>query len=237
MTVTALILLAATAVVGAILWYVVDRRRTQISVGTALLAAAGPVLLLGGAALFALGGTPATGVLLGMAVAAGVAAAAPGGGLLAVAVLRLADRAPRTREGPHRRGNGQPAASMPEPLSVVPLDAPLAPVARPETTHTDATSTDAGEDYAAAVPEHTSAVSDPETLRGGSAIGALERVAIVVTLLARWPEGLALTLAIKGFGRYPELRKPSAPERFIIGTFASILWAVAVTGVVVAMRS
>jgi hypothetical protein len=68
-------------------------------------------------------------------------------------------------------------------------------------------------------------------LRGGAWIGALERVAIYATLVAGWPEGLAVVLAVKGLGRYPELRaaedgvRTGAAERFIIGTFASVLWA------------
>jgi hypothetical protein len=71
-------------------------------------------------------------------------------------------------------------------------------------------------------------------LTGGAWIGALERIAITTTLLARWPEGLALILAVKGLGRYPELRsadQPGTAERFIIGTFGSALWAAACAGV------
>ena len=45
-------------------------------------------------------------------------------------------------------------------------------------------------------------------LRGGAWIGYLERAAISATLLAGWPEGMALVLAVKGVGRYPELRGP-----------------------------
>lgn len=80
-------------------------------------------------------------------------------------------------------------------------------------------------------------VSDPQTLRGGTSIGALERIGVVVTLLAGWPEGLALVLGVKGLGRYPELRRPVAAERFIIGTLASVLWAVATVGAVYTLRS
>jgi hypothetical protein len=72
-----------------------------------------------------------------------------------------------------------------------------------------------------------------EVLRGGAWIGALERAAVFVTILAGWPEGAAVTLALKGLGRYPELRTetPGAAERFIIGTFTSVLWAVGCAGV------
>ena len=67
-----------------------------------------------------------------------------------------------------------------------------------------------------------------EILRGGLWIGILERLAIFVTLVARWPEGIAVVLAVKGLGRYPELRtgrRPGLAERFIIGTLVSVLWA------------
>jgi hypothetical protein len=69
-----------------------------------------------------------------------------------------------------------------------------------------------------------------DVLRGGAWIGALERLALLGTLLAGWPEGLAAIIAVKGLARYPELRTLSgadtgAGERFIIGTFASLGWA------------
>lgn len=69
-----------------------------------------------------------------------------------------------------------------------------------------------------------------DVLRGGAWIGALERLALLATLVAGWPEGLAVIVAVKGLARYPELRSLSggstgANERFIIGTFASLGWA------------
>jgi hypothetical protein len=72
-------------------------------------------------------------------------------------------------------------------------------------------------------------------LRGGALIGALERVTLLGTLLAGWPEGIAAIIAIKAFARYPELRAgqgTGATERFIIGTFASLGWAGACAGIV-----
>jgi hypothetical protein len=72
--------------------------------------------------------------------------------------------------------------------------------------------------------------ADPSILHGGAWIGVLERAAITSTLLAGWPEGVAVVLAVKGLGRYPELRAPAAAERFIIGTFVSVLWACACAG-------
>ena len=80
-------------------------------------------------------------------------------------------------------------------------------------------------------------------LHGGRTIGVLERTAVAVSILAGWPEGIAVVLAVKGLARYPELRgnEPSdgsptaqvasASEQFIIGTFTSVLWALAVCGV------
>ncbi len=77
-----------------------------------------------------------------------------------------------------------------------------------------------------------------DLLRGGAWIGALERLAISVTLIAGWPEGIAVVLAVKGLARYPELRSPGvgASERFIIGTFSSVLWAAACAVTVLLLR-
>ncbi|WP_070161575.1 hypothetical protein [Nesterenkonia sp. PF2B19] len=76
------------------------------------------------------------------------------------------------------------------------------------------------------------AEDDRPVLRGGAWIGLLERLAVVSTLLASWPEGLAVVLAVKGLARYSELKRPNgAAERFIIGTFCSVLWAAACAGV------
>lgn len=71
----------------------------------------------------------------------------------------------------------------------------------------------------------------PGPLRGGRIIGLLERGAVAVSILAGWPEGIAIIMAVKGLARYPELREPNASEQFIIGTSTSALWAVAVCGV------
>lgn len=76
-----------------------------------------------------------------------------------------------------------------------------------------------------------------EVLRGGAWIGALERLVVFVCLVGGWPSGLAVLLALKGLGRYPELRvqeSSGAAERFIIGTLASALWAAACAGVALA---
>jgi hypothetical protein len=79
--------------------------------------------------------------------------------------------------------------------------------------------------------------SDPEVLRGGTWIGVLERTAIAATVLAGFAEGLAVLIAVKGLGRFNELKAPVASERFIIGTLASGLWALACVGVAVLLRT
>ncbi|KUG58032.1 hypothetical protein [Nesterenkonia jeotgali] len=74
----------------------------------------------------------------------------------------------------------------------------------------------------------------PGILRGGTWIGILERLAITGAVFGGYPEAIAVVLAVKGLGRYPELRswqaeqRAKATERFIIGTLASYIWAGAV---------
>ena len=69
-------------------------------------------------------------------------------------------------------------------------------------------------------------------LQGGAWIGVLERIGVAAGLLAGWPEAIAIVLAVKGLGRYPDLKEGAAAERFIIGTFTSVLWAVGACGLV-----
>jgi hypothetical protein len=71
-----------------------------------------------------------------------------------------------------------------------------------------------------------------EVLRGGLAIGMLERLALAGAILAGFPEAVAVIVAIKGVGRFTELEASEARERFIIGTFASLIWASACAGLV-----
>lgn len=81
--------------------------------------------------------------------------------------------------------------------------------------------------------DHAGEDHDPDAspLRGGMWIGLLERAAIAATLWASWPEGLAVVLAVKGLGRFSELKQHAAAEQFILGTFVSVLWACAAVGV------
>jgi hypothetical protein len=79
--------------------------------------------------------------------------------------------------------------------------------------------------------EPPSGTMNPEAvaiLRGGAWLGLLERLAITGALLAGYPYGIAVVVAIKGLGRYAELRdQPIASERFVVGTLSSLIWSVA----------
>ena len=75
--------------------------------------------------------------------------------------------------------------------------------------------------------------SSREVLRGGAAIGYLERTAIVAAIVVGHPEVVAAVIAIKGLGRFSELDNAEARERFIIGTLTSFLWAGACAAVIV----
>ncbi|SEF16854.1 hypothetical protein [Jiangella alba] len=232
MTVAAVVLLAAAAVAGAVVWYAVEHRRPSAGTATWLAAAAVPIVLAGAAALFGLGGDPAGDGLLNFARAAAVVAAVTGGSVIATALLRVADR--RTAD----LGSSITAPSVAGSVNVGAVGAGSVHVGAADAESVGIGSADDGGAGGDGVGgDATAAVSDPETLRGGTSIGALERVAVAVTLLAGWPEGLALVLGVKGLGRYPELRRPAAAERFIIGTLASVLWAVAAVGVVVAVQT
>lgn len=68
-------------------------------------------------------------------------------------------------------------------------------------------------------------------LRGGRAIGWLERLGTCATLLAGFPAGIAAIVAVKGLARYPDLKaSDGTAERFILGTFASLLVGAAGAG-------
>ena len=87
-------------------------------------------------------------------------------------------------------------------------------------------SPDAGQPGAATAPAGPAAAGPVAALRGGTWIGLLERLAITGALLAGYPAAIAFVIAVKGLGRYPELREnPAASERFVIGTLTSMVWA------------
>jgi hypothetical protein len=81
------------------------------------------------------------------------------------------------------------------------------------------------------------AATGRELLRGGRMIGLLERLAVAGSIVAGYPEALAVVIAVKGVGRFNELETSAVRERFIVGTFASWIWAAACACVVLLARS
>jgi hypothetical protein len=70
------------------------------------------------------------------------------------------------------------------------------------------------------------------TLRAGRVIGILERLLIFVGLVASSWEILAGVVALKTVARYSDLDKQDKAEYFLIGSLASILWAVVMTALI-----
>ncbi len=82
---------------------------------------------------------------------------------------------------------------------------------------------------AASGPRRPSGPHPAQVLRGGTWIGILERLAITGAILAAYPAAIAVVIAVKGLGRFPELSAAGGvSERFIIGTLTSGLWAAGV---------
>ncbi|WP_020577854.1 hypothetical protein [Actinopolymorpha alba] len=171
------------------------------------MVALGPSAALAVAGLFA-SGAPAgqTGWTANAAAVLAVAVAVTGGGPVTAALLRGAE--PAVPEITHPTEPAEPAESRHASVGVAD------PIESRPTSHEPVR----------------------PVLRGGAWIGALERAAIAASLLAGLGEGVAVVLAIKGLGRYPELRASGAAERFIIGTFASLLWAGGAVGVALLLR-
>ena len=121
-----------------------------------------------------------------------------------------------------RQGAGAGAADpVNDPAADVTVD-PLATTGTPSTAATPGTAVPAA--GSGAVP-----VSSVRILRGGAIIGVLERLAVCFAILAGQPVAIAYVVAIKGLGRFAELKEtPVAAERFIIGTLTSLLWAAGV---------
>lgn len=78
-------------------------------------------------------------------------------------------------------------------------------------------------------------IGNDTPLAGGLWIGVAERISVSVALMVGWPEGLLLVTAVKGVGRYPELSSKGGEqhyaEKFIIGSFFSVLWACGCAGI------
>lgn len=69
--------------------------------------------------------------------------------------------------------------------------------------------------------------------KAGRFIGLLERVLIVIGLLAQAWEVMAAVVALKSVARYQELDEQRKAEYFLVGSLASILWAVLIAGLLV----
>lgn len=78
-------------------------------------------------------------------------------------------------------------------------------------------------------PETGEAIS----LRAGRAIGVLERLLIFVGLSANSWEILAAVVALKSVARYSKLDEQNNAEYFLVGSLASIAWAVLITAAIV----
>ncbi|GAB3126956.1 hypothetical protein GCM10027289_03770 [Tsukamurella serpentis] len=206
--VVALLLLTAIAGAGA---GALARRRGPDCV--AIAAAEVPVLLVVAAALVALAAPAAQGAGLAAVRVAAVIAAMAGGSALVKAVFVLAGASGRDDPSSGTAQSTDPDASDAD-----------------QGAHSG--SEDAAVGEAGDLPDDATPASP---LRGGLAIGVLERAAIVVCVLANFGAGLAVIVAAKGLARYPELRHPGAAEQFIIGTFVSVLWACGCAGVAVAV--
>jgi len=161
--------------------------------------------------------------LWGTVLVVGALAVSVGLGWVAAAgVLRLADRGGRRSPGTPR----QPvAAGGPGPAAGPANDHPR------DYRKGRVNPGGEGEANARALGDGPDSDRARAKLRGGTWIGVLERLAITGTLLAGEPGGVAVVVAVKGLGRYPELRAgddPAVSERFVIGTLASLVWAAGV---------
>ena len=142
-------------------------------------------------------------------------------------VFRLARTIDDRADAGSGAGAGGDAAEDPAADSTTDPDLP----GPPEPAAPDApapTPAQASTTPAAATPA-AETVSSVRILRGGAIIGILERFAVCLAILAGQPVAIAYVVAIKGLGRFAELKAtPVAAERFIIGTLTSMLWAAGV---------
>ena len=232
MSVLALALLLLTAMAPAL---VLALRNVDRDPTVALAVLAG--VLLAAAALFAAYADPTGGWRRGAALVLGVAAATTAGSDVVRGTFRLTRGEllpPRRRRRPGPAPDEDAVGSDPDPESLAgDIDSDPGDPGDSVTADDSAIAGVGDGEYATQRGSSSGTV-----LRGGAWVGYLERAAISATLLAGWPEGMALVLAVKGVGRYPELVGPAsaethAPETFIIGTLASVLWAAACAGAAV----
>ncbi|MFE8887458.1 hypothetical protein ACFYLX_16585 [Pseudarthrobacter enclensis] len=169
-------------------------------------------------------------------IAAALLAAGFGGWPVTALVFRLArtidDRADAAKAAEQERAAQEdPAADV----TVDPELRPQGPSASAKPGQSDGESVDG--ELTAASGQPASGVpgggAGPRILRGGAIIGVLERLGVCLAILTGQPVAIAYIVAIKGLGRFAELKEtPVAAERFIIGTLASMLWAAGIAAAV-----
>jgi hypothetical protein len=72
------------------------------------------------------------------------------------------------------------------------------------------------------------------TLNAGRYIGLFERLLISIGVVTQLWEMLVAVIALKSVARYPELDKRIGAEYFLVGSLASLFWAVLVAGALLA---
>lgn len=172
------------------------------------------------------------------------AAGCLGGWPVTAGILRLAkSRSVRAVDAHEMGAPTPPDAARPDRAALTPTREACPPPAQeaavnlPPTQEAGVTRTPAQEAAVTLPPTQEDGVTrmpaqETGVLRGGLLIGMLERAGVVLAILSGQPVAIAYVVAIKGLGRYPELKAaPESSERFIIGTLASMLWAAAVAAV------
>lgn len=161
----------------------------------------------------------ASGALTGLVAVLVLAVSVGGGFWVTTWVLALAQR---TEAAEAAEASSVPAPG-PDGTPPVPPPPPPAPVPAPPAPGDPAPGDPTGGDPTGGAP---TVAAGEAGLRGGTWIGYLERFAVTGLILVGYPAGIAILVAIKGLGRYSELKaNTGASERFVVGTLASMVWA------------
>lgn len=80
----------------------------------------------------------------------------------------------------------------------------------------------------------TPAAREAQTLKAGRYIGLFERLLIGIGIVVRHWEMIVAVIALKTVARYPELDKSITAEYFLVGSLASLLWALIATAALLA---
>ena len=70
---------------------------------------------------------------------------------------------------------------------------------------------------------------EEQTLKAGRYIGLFERLLVSIAIVIQQWELIIAVIALKTVARYQELDKQITAEYFLVGSLASLLWAVLVT--------